>query len=96
MSKLGDEQFAAKTLWRYIQKLSAPQGAVLQDSENVIVLHATIYGSSQDALLSKVIDLVFKKKYEAGIFDSCPMTVGDYRKLKECFEKEQLYYDFLR
>ena len=44
----------------------------------------------------KLIDLVFKKRYEAGIFDHCPMSVGEYRKLKNCFEKEKLYYDFLR
>ena len=70
MLKLGDEQFAAKTLWRYIQKLSAPQDAVLQDAENVIVLHAAIYGSSQDALLSKVIDLVFHQGDERGDNDA--------------------------
>ncbi len=44
----------------------------------------------------KVIDLVLQKRYDAGIFDGCNMTVGNYRKLKECFKKEKLYYDFLR
>ena len=99
-----EHKFPAHALELIEEYCEAPQRPVRNTETVICILANDIVASirylvEKNAALpdtSKVIDLVFKKKYEAGIFDSCPMTVGDYRKLKECFEKEQLYYDFLR
>ena len=72
VAQLGDEELAAKALWRHIEKLGTAEDAVLQDAQDVVVLHAAIDGSGQDALATKMADLVFHQGDERGDDDAHP------------------------
>lgn len=44
----------------------------------------------------KIIEVVFKKKYESGILEHAAITFEEYHQMKDYFKSEELYYDFLR
>ena len=44
----------------------------------------------------KIIEVVFKKKYESGVLEYTDITFEEYHQMKEYYKSEELYYDFLR
>lgn len=44
----------------------------------------------------KIIDFVFQKRAETGLFSASSLLVADVDTIKECFKEDKLYYDFLR
>lgn len=44
----------------------------------------------------KIIEAVFKKKYESGILQDSGISLKDLHRMKEYYKSEALYYDFLR
>lgn len=44
----------------------------------------------------KIIEAVFKKKYESGVLQDSGISLRDLFKMKEYYKSEALYYDFLR
>ena len=70
VAQLGNEKLARETFRRYIEELGAPQDAVFQYTEDVIVRHAAIDGCCQDALLAEMQHLVFHQGDEWGDNDA--------------------------
>ena len=73
VAQLGDEEVAGESFGRYIEELGAPQDAVLQHAQDVVVRHTAIDGCCEDALLAEVHDLVFHQGDEGGDDNAHPI-----------------------
>lgn len=43
----------------------------------------------------QIIDFIFKKRFDAGIYENTDFKISEIRVMKEMFKGEKLYYDFL-
>ena len=44
----------------------------------------------------QVIDRIFERIREKGIFSECDLSLRDWNRMQKIFKEEKLYYDFLR
>ncbi len=78
----------------------------LVKKETVVLLIADTVISSISYLFSKnpnvqvdydkLIQAVFKKKFESGLFNYSRISLGELEEMKKILSEERLYYDFLR
>ena len=104
-TEIGKEYGFPPDLIKLIQEY-AGTGHLPVEKETVIVALADSIVTSIMFLIEKdsdtkidyaqVIDVVFKKKLESGIFAESSVTISEYCKMKKYFKEEELYYDFLR
>lgn len=45
---------------------------------------------------NRIIQRIFREKFESGFFDKCNLTMKEIRMIREHLQGEKLYYDFLR
>jgi len=50
----------------------------------------------RDPDYDKIIEAVFKKKYESGILKDAGITLSMFHQMKEYYKSEVIYYEFLR
>lgn len=72
--------------------------AVVLLSDAVITYVQSVFLQDKDAVIDYVqlIDKVFRKKIEAGVFKENLLTYSEVQKMRKTFVEEKLYYDFLR
>ena len=44
----------------------------------------------------QIIDRIFDRIREKGIFSDCDLSLRDWKQMQKIFKEEKLYYDFLR
>ena len=81
------------------KKIILKETAVLVSAEEVITtISRMIQKNAADKQIDydNVIDSIFDKFLESGIFDRCKITMEEIRSMQRIFKEEKLYYDFLR
>ncbi len=69
---------------------------MLSDAIVTSILYMYDKNPEQKLDYDKIIEAVFKKKYESGILQDSGISLKDLHKMKEYYKSEALYYDFLR
>lgn len=69
---------------------------MLSDAIVTSILYMYRKDAEQKLDYDKIIEAVFKKKYESGILQDSGISLKDLHKMKEYYKSEALYYDFLR
>ncbi len=80
------------------QGIRKRETAVLFCAETVVTSVTFMLEKSEQRQVDfdKVIDTVFRKMMEDGVFDKCNITMNELRTIQRIFKEEKLYYDFLR
>lgn len=80
------------------EKLISKEAVVVYMSDTVVDSIIYLFDKDKNAILNyhEIIELLFKKKIEKGILDSCELTMAEIKEMKKIFMEETLYYDFLR
>lgn len=80
------------------KRVTKKETAVLVCSEVVLgsVLLTLRQESGGRVDFDRIIDMLFQKLLNDGIFNSCNITVEELRTMQKIFKEEKLYYDFLR
>lgn len=78
--------------------LKSKETAVLFCSDTVVGSIIQLIEKSGDKPLDyeKVIDMLFKRFEDNGIFNNCDISIKELYTMKKIFREEKLYYDFLR
>lgn len=78
--------------------ITSPEATVLYMSDSVVSSIQYLFNKNKDATLDykKIIETVFKQRYDAGMFKGSSLTINQFEKMKKVFVEEKLYYDFLR
>lgn len=69
---------------------------MLSDAIVTSILYMYDKNPEQKLDYDKIIEAIFKKKYESGILQDSGISLKDLHKMKEYYKSEALYYDFLR
>lgn len=79
------------------QGVTQKETAVLLCADTVVssVTYMQQKGPDRQVDYDRVIDAIFKKLYEEGVFDRCNITMEELRAMQRTFKEEKLYYDFL-
>lgn len=74
------------------------EAAVVHMADAVVSTIRYLYANNPDADIryDQVIQSIFERKEKAGQFDRCEITLAQFRKMRDMFLEEKLYYDFLR
>ncbi len=97
---LAEKEFPPKVsaiLQEYTKgKCFLKETAVLYCSTNVIQTIMKLQATDKGAALNydQIIDTLFQKFDERKVFDSCEISLKDYRLMHKIFKEEKLYYDF--
>jgi hypothetical protein len=78
--------------------IKSKEAAVLYCSDTIVgsVIQLTDKSGDKHLDYDKIIDAVFERFEENGIFNNCDISVSELVTMKKIFREEKLYYDFLR
>lgn len=79
-------------------KYQKPETAVLYCSDAIVsaILLLLEKEPQKKPDYDQVIDKIFEKIREKGIFSECSLSLRDWNRMQKIFKEEKLYYDFLR
>lgn len=69
---------------------------MLSDSIVSTIMYLFEKEPDRDPDYDKIIEAVFKKKYESGILKDAGITLSVFHQMKEYYKSEVIYYEFLR
>lgn len=80
------------------EKLVMKETIVLMIADTVISSISYLFSKDSKAQIDyeKLIQAVFKKKFESGLFQYSMISLGELEEMKKILTEERLYYDFLR
>lgn len=80
------------------QQLVKKETVVLMIADTVISSISYLFSKDSKAQVDydKLIQAIFKKKYESGLFNYSMISLGELEEMKKILSEERLYYDFLR
>ena len=80
------------------KKYRNPGTAVLYCSDAVVsaVLLLLQKNPQKKPDYDQMIDMIFEKIRQKGIFSDCDLSLRDWNRMQKIFKEEKLYYDFLR
>lgn len=103
--KIGRDNRFPDSLMKLLEEYGSPktsklskEAAVVQLSDAIVSTISYMFLKDKDAVLDyeKVIDVIIQKKMDSRAWKGCELTMEEFRKIKEGFVEEKLYYDFLR
>lgn len=74
------------------------EAVVLKLADSVVSVIRGMFKKDANVILNYplLLDAIFRKKMESGMFDGSVITLQEINKVKKVFLEEKLYYDFLR
>ncbi len=80
------------------ERLVRKEAVVLLIADTVISSISYLFSQDSKAQIDydKLIQAVFKKKSESGLFNYSQISLGELEEMKKILSQERLYYDFLR
>lgn len=90
-----------RVLKEYLDKdeqLVMKESVILMIADTVISSVSYLFSKDSKAQIDydKLIQAVFKKKAESGLFNYSRISLGELEEMKKILAEERLYYDFLR
>lgn len=80
------------------KKYQKSETAVLYCSDAIVsaVLLLLQRDSQKKPDYDQVIDMIFERIRQKGVFSECELSISDWNYMQKIFKEEKLYYDFLR
>ncbi len=80
------------------EQMVSKETIILLFSDTVITSISYLFSKDPQIEIDypKIINGIFKKRVESGMFDQSNLTFGEFQEMKKILLEERLYYDFLR
>lgn len=80
------------------ERIVLKETVVLVMADTVISSISYLFSKDSAAKIDyeKLVQAIFKKKTEGGLFNSSKISIGELEEMKKILTEEKLYYDFLR